>query len=36
MPYNYIWKYSPSYAVYKYINKKILRATVKKLQHDLY
>ena len=25
-----------TYAVYKYINKKILGATVKKLQYDLY
>ena len=36
MPLNYVWKYSPRYAVYKYINKKILGATVKKLLYDLY
>ena len=36
MLYNYIWKYSPRYAVYKYITKQILGTTVKKLLYDLY
>ena len=36
MPSNYIQKHLPKYALYKYINKKILGATVKKLLYDLY
>ena len=35
MPLNYIWKHSPRYAVCKYISKKILGTTVKKLLYDL-